>query len=100
MGRMLNPNLDLWVTAKPILEKWMRNQMGIKGFINNLKTELPYWSYSLPTLPRKFAASLNTSQEVQNLNGILTKLLLSYQRQNQFLVLLIIVLVVVLWIKL
>ncbi len=100
MGRMLNPNLDLWVTAKPILEKWMHKQMGFRGFINNLKTELPYWSYSLPTLPRKFMTSLNTSQEVQNLNGILGKLLLSYQRQNRFLMLLIIVLVIVLWIKL
>ncbi len=100
MGRMLNPNLDLWVTAKPILEKWMHKQMGFKGFINNLKNELPYWSYSLPTLPRQFSASLNTSKEVQNLNGILTRLLLSYRRQNQFLMLLIVVLVIVLWVKL
>lgn len=100
MGRMLNPNLDLWVTAKPILEKWMRNQMGVKGFINNLKSELPYWSYSLPMLPRKFAANLTTSHEMQNLNGILTKLLLSSQRQNKFLILLIIILLIVLWIKL
>ena len=100
MGRILNPNLDLWVTAKPILEKWMHKQMGFRGFINNLKTELPYWSYSLPTLPRKFSASLSTSKEVQNLNGVLTKLLLSYQRQNRILLLLIIVLIVVLWLKL
>ena len=100
MGRMLNPNLDLWVTAKPILEKWMRTQMGLKGFINNLKSELPYWSYSLPTLPRKFAANLTTGHEMQNLNLILTKLLIANQKQNKILLLIIIALIIVLWIKL
>ena len=100
MGRMLNPNLDLWVTAKPILEKWMHKQMGLRGLIHNLKSELPYWSYSLPSLPRKFAASLTTNTEIQHLNTIMGKLVVSYKRQNQILMLLIIVLLIVLWIKL
>jgi ubiquinone biosynthesis protein len=100
MGRMLNPNLDLWVTAKPILEKWMHKQMGWRGFINNLKTELPYWSYSLPTIPRKYAASLIVGEQMKGLNIILSNLLLSYKRQNQLLIVLIIILITILWFKL
>lgn len=37
LGRILNPNLDLWVTAKPILEKWMARQMGLRGLLHNIK---------------------------------------------------------------
>lgn len=66
LGRMLNPNLDLWISAKPILEKWMRKQMGLRGFINNIKAELPYLSYSLPILPRIIMKSLQETKKNNN----------------------------------
>ena len=99
MGRMLNPNLDLWVTAKPILEKWMRRQMGLRGFLNNLKTELPYWSYTFPGLPRKYANSLIAADEIRLQNLTVNKLILSYKRQNILLIVVIIVLALVIWFK-
>lgn len=51
LGRQLYPQLDLWDTAKPFLEKWMREQIGPKAFINGLKTEWPAWSRMLPQVP-------------------------------------------------
>lgn len=66
LGRMLNPNLDLWISAKPILEKWMRKQMGLRGFMNNIKTELPYLTYSLPILPRMIMKFFQNNQKNNN----------------------------------
>ena len=37
LGRQLNPDLDLWSTAKPILEKWMKEQVGFQALKNNIK---------------------------------------------------------------
>jgi ubiquinone biosynthesis protein len=52
LGRELDPELDLWATAKPYLEKWMSEQVGWRGLLRNLQNELPYWSDALPRLPR------------------------------------------------
>jgi ubiquinone biosynthesis protein len=99
LGRMLNPNLDLWVTAKPILERWMKRQMGIRGLLHNLKNEIPYWSYTLPGLPRAFAKSLVAADVTSEQNILYTKLLKSYKRQNWLFMLIIVVLIFVLFFK-
>ena len=52
LGRQLNPDLDLWKTAKPFLERWMSEQVGIRGFIDGMKREAPNWAKILPQLPR------------------------------------------------
>src|SRR5262245_49073469 len=52
LGRELDPDLDLWQTAKPYLERWMAEQVGWRGFLERLKQEAPYWSTILPQLPR------------------------------------------------
>jgi ubiquinone biosynthesis protein len=52
LGRQLDPDLDLWKTAKPFLEHWMSEQMGWRGLIKNLKREAPHWASLLPALPR------------------------------------------------
>jgi ubiquinone biosynthesis protein len=52
LGRQLDPDLDLWVTAKPILERWMREQVGPRGLIERLKHESTRWAQLMPTLPR------------------------------------------------
>lgn len=100
LGRMLNPELDLWITAKPILEKWMKQQMGWRGFINNIKNEVPYWSYTLPKLPRAFADSLINADEVKRQNNNYIKLLKSYKKQNRLLIIVIILAVIAFWFKL
>jgi ubiquinone biosynthesis protein len=52
LGRQLNPELDLWDTAKPFLERWMSEQIGWRGLVNHLKHEAPQWAALLPQLPR------------------------------------------------
>ncbi len=51
LGRRLYPELDLWVTAKPYLEKWMREQMGPRALLKTLKKEVPKWWQMMPELP-------------------------------------------------
>ncbi|WP_288105631.1 ubiquinone biosynthesis regulatory protein kinase UbiB [Limnobacter sp.] len=52
LGRQLDPDLDLWKTAKPYLENWMHQQIGFKGFQAHLQWEAAQWSQILPSLPR------------------------------------------------
>lgn len=53
LGRQLYPDLDLWATAKPFLERWMRGQIGPAAFIKHLKSNAPLWAERLPQLPNK-----------------------------------------------
>ena len=52
LGRQLDPELDLWATAKPFLEKWMLDQVGPKKLLQQLKAEAPRYAKLLPQLPR------------------------------------------------
>jgi ubiquinone biosynthesis protein len=52
LGRQLDPDLDLWSTAKPFLEKWMLNQVGPKKLWDQLRAEAPRYAKLLPELPR------------------------------------------------
>ena len=52
LGRQLDPELDLWNTAKPFLERWMDEQVGWAGFVERLKNEAPRYVQLLPELPR------------------------------------------------
>lgn len=52
LGRDLDPELDLWNTAKPFLEKWMLEQVGPQKLLQQLKAEAPQYAKLLPTLPR------------------------------------------------
>jgi ubiquinone biosynthesis protein len=52
LGRQLDPDLDLWVTAKPFLERWMENQIGWPALRRRLMAEAPYLVTALPELPR------------------------------------------------
>jgi ubiquinone biosynthesis protein len=52
LGRQLDPDLDLWVTAKPILERWMSEQIGVRGFMDRIVQEAGQWAQLLPSVPR------------------------------------------------
>ncbi len=51
LGRQLYPDLDLWQTAKPFLEEWMKEQTGPRALLSRLRRNLPAWSEKLPELP-------------------------------------------------
>jgi ubiquinone biosynthesis protein len=52
LGRELDPDLDLWSTARPFLEKWMIEQVGPEKLFAQLKAEAPAYAKLLPGLPR------------------------------------------------
>ncbi len=52
LGRELDPELDLWQTAKPFLERWLSEQVGWRGLVRTLRHEAPFWAQTLPQLPR------------------------------------------------
>jgi ubiquinone biosynthesis protein len=52
LGRQLDPELDLWHTAKPFLEKWMADQIGPRKLWEQLRAEAPRYAKLLPQLPR------------------------------------------------
>jgi ubiquinone biosynthesis protein len=52
LGRELDPDLDLWTTAKPLLERWMSEQVGWRSALRQLSLEAPEWSTLLPRFPR------------------------------------------------
>jgi ubiquinone biosynthesis protein len=52
LGRDLDPDLDLWQTAKPYLERWMSEQVGWRGLLRTVRREAPFWAQTLPAIPR------------------------------------------------
>jgi len=52
LGRQLDPDLDLRAAAQPILERFVGEQMGVRGFAKQVREEAPLWSRTLPQLPR------------------------------------------------
>lgn len=58
LGRELDPNLDLWETALPFLERWMKEQLGPRATIKRWLQEAPYWLHKVPAWPRKLEQAL------------------------------------------
>ncbi len=52
LGRDLDPDLDLWTTAKPYLENWMAEQLGWRGLSRRLQKEASSWAVIMPQFPR------------------------------------------------
>ncbi|MFG6443190.1 ubiquinone biosynthesis regulatory protein kinase UbiB [Roseateles sp. LKC17W] len=52
LGRELDPELDLWATAKPFLERWMNEQVGWPAFQAQLMKEAPRFAQLVPQMPR------------------------------------------------
>ncbi len=83
LGRELDPDLDLWSTAKPFLEKWMLEQIGPKKFWEQLKAQAPIYATLLPELPRLLAEYLKAKREPDNHE--LKQLLAEQKRTNRLL---------------
>jgi ubiquinone biosynthesis protein len=52
LGRQLYPQLDLWDTAKPFIERWLSEQLGTRALIKGIKKNLPFIAEHLPDLPQ------------------------------------------------
>ena len=82
LGRQLDPNLDLWTTAKPFLENWMREQVGFKGLLRTIRNEAPHWATMLPQLPRLLHRAL-AGDRVERIEEMLGALLALERRRNR-----------------
>jgi ubiquinone biosynthesis protein len=51
LGRQLYPQLDLWKTAKPFLEDWVKQQVGPLSVMKKMYAQLPFWAEKMPELP-------------------------------------------------
>ena len=83
LGRQLDPELDLWSTAKPFLEKWMLEQMGPQRLWRELREQAPRYAKVLPDLPRLVYDYLR--QGHQGAPGPLHELLAEQRRTNRLL---------------
>jgi ubiquinone biosynthesis protein len=63
LGRQLYPELDLWQTAKPFLERWMSEQVGVRALLKNLRKSAPQWAETLPEIPALMHKTLSAASE-------------------------------------
>jgi ubiquinone biosynthesis protein len=81
LGRQLDPELDLWSTAKPFLERWMHEQVGWQGLVERLRNEAPRYAQLLPELPRLLHHAL-IAQGQRRDDGAQLLALLAQQRRT------------------
>jgi ubiquinone biosynthesis protein len=84
LGRQLDPDLDLWATAKPYLERWMNEQVGWRGLVRSLRHEAPFWARTLPQLPRLLHQAL-AGDRLGELRAAVDRLALQAARRNRLL---------------
>ncbi len=72
LGRQLYPQLDLWASAQPFLERWVRRRYSPKGLYKQLKNHLPDWLEHLPQLPPLIFKALENTQPVATLPAPVT----------------------------
>lgn len=63
--RKLDPNFNLWVTTKPIIEKWLKQQVGPRAFFKKVKDNLPQLIENAPNIPDALCQLLNTAKANQ-----------------------------------
>ncbi len=81
LGRTLYPQLDLWKTAKPFLERWMQEQLGWRAVLRSVKENAPYWAEKLPEMPTLLYDYLHGQKQLAQLQRDTMQQLLVHQQQ-------------------
>ena len=71
LGRDLSPDLDLWAIAKPFLEKWLKQQIGLKPALKKIRERAPLWLEKLPEIPDLIYDNLQQVYQLRQDNKIL-----------------------------
>ncbi len=58
LGRELYPELDLWTTAKPFLEDWIKQRYSPKSVLKEMQKRAPGWLEQLPKVPDQLLNAL------------------------------------------
>jgi ubiquinone biosynthesis protein len=82
LGRQLDPELDLWKTAKPYLERWMNEQVGWRGMMERLRAEAPRFAHIFPQLPRLIYQALEQTTSLEVNDDVLLRELMKHQRRT------------------
>ncbi|WP_151635543.1 ubiquinone biosynthesis regulatory protein kinase UbiB [Noviherbaspirillum aerium] len=85
LGRQLDPDLDLWKTAKPYLERWMEEQIGWRGMLARFKEEAPHYNKVIPQLPRLAHQLMTAKVDEPRENAELLRQLIAEQRRTNLL---------------
>ena len=62
LGRQLYPDLDLWTTANPFLEKWLKQRFRPEALLARLKRHGPEWLEQFPEIPQLVYQTLELSR--------------------------------------
>jgi ubiquinone biosynthesis protein len=76
LGKQLYPELDLWSTAKPYVEKWIQEQIGPRAIFNKIYQRAPFWLDKIIDFPDK------VESYVQKIDAV-NKSIYSSQDTNQ-----------------
>ena len=83
LGRQLDPDLDLWTTAKPFLERWMEDRIGFRALQRRIFAEAASLVETLPELPRLLHERLSAPPAASDV--ALRALALAQQSRNRWL---------------
>jgi len=87
MGRQIYPDLDLWETAAPFMEEWMKSRMGLGGIAKRIGSNAPKWLERLPDIPQLAFEAMNEVKILSRNNieqtRLMTELSNNMQRQRQ-----------------
>lgn len=64
LGRQVYPQLDLWQTAKPFLQDWLNEQVGVKAMIRQVQMHLPQWREHFAELPDAVFQALQQQKQI------------------------------------
>ena len=84
LGRDLDPNIDLWQSAKPFLSRWMSEQIGWRSVVNTLKKELPFIIKHAPQMPRlvqQFLSQQTHAEQAAPMREAIDVLIKTQQKQ-------------------
>ena len=87
LGRDLDPNIDLWQSAKPFLKRWMSEQIGWRSVANSLKKELPFILKNTPQMPRlihQFLTQQTYAEQEAPMRQVIEDLIKVQQKQARW----------------
>lgn len=88
LGRDLDPDIDLWQTAKPFLRRWMSEQFGWRSMMDSMKKELPFMMKHSPQMPRlihQFLSQQTHAEQEEPMRASIEALIESQRKQTVWL---------------
>ncbi len=105
LGRQLDPDLDLWKTAKPFLDRWMSEQVGVRALAAGIRKQLPRMAERLPEIPDLVYSTMKKFEQgqaelewhSQELESIRKEIKKSNQNLIAFLIIVLVTLLFGMW---